>query len=242
MILDYKSHNLKVHKKPDNSPVTIADRKAEEMIAQRLSRSFPDDSIVGEEYGRREGRSDRTWTIDPIDGTKSFIHDVPFFGTVIGLLEGDRSVLGVIHFPALKETVSAARGVGCFWNGKPTRVSSVDRLEDALMVSSQVRGVYRLGLEEKFKQLLMRVWMYRTWGDCYGYALVATGRAEICFDTSTKLWDAAPLPTILEEAGGRFTNLSGEVTVYGRNSLASNGLLHPEALKYLRSDGWTETE
>jgi histidinol phosphatase-like enzyme (inositol monophosphatase family) len=242
LVLRYYRADIKVERKPDNSPVTLADQKAEEMIAGRLNRSFPEDGIVGEEHGRHEGGSRRIWTIDPIDGTKAFIHGVPFFGTAIGLLEDDKSVLGVIHLPALNETVAAARGVGCYWNGQPARVSSVDCLEDALMVSSHIRGIYRLGLEERFKELLMRVWMYRTWGDCHGYVLVATGRAEICFDTGAKLWDTAPLPTIIEEAGGRFTSLTGEETVYGKTGLATNNLLHEKILGYLRTDHWTESE
>ena len=242
LIIQHQSPGMKVDRKADNSPVTLADRNAEELIAQRLSRSFPEDGIIGEEHGRYEGRSNRLWTIDPIDGTKAFVHGVPLFGTVIGLLENDKSVLGIIHLPALDETIAAARGTGCSWNEQPARVSSVDCLEDSLMVSSHVRGIYRLGLEERFKDLLMRVWIYRTWADCYGYALVATGRAEICFDTGAKLWDTAPLPTIIEEAGGRFTNLSGEVTAYAKNALATNGPLHNITLDYLRTDRWTDTE
>ncbi|MFH1743902.1 MAG: inositol monophosphatase family protein [bacterium] len=242
LILDRQRSGFNVETKADNSPVTIADHEAEELITQRLSRSFPDDGIIGEEHGAQQGRSNRVWAIDPIDGTKAFVRGVPLFGTTIGLLEDGKSILGVIHLPALNETIAAFQGHGCLWNGEAARVSSVDRLEDALMLSCQVRGVFKLGLQKKFEDLLMRLRMFRTWADCYGYALVATGRAEICFDTGAHLWDTAPLAVIVEEAGGHFTSLAGEPTVHGNNCLATNGLLHEQVLNYLRTDQHTDRE
>jgi histidinol phosphatase-like enzyme (inositol monophosphatase family) len=242
LILEYQRSGFAVDIKPDQSPVTNADRKAEELIIKRLNRAFPEDAILGEEHGRHEGRSGKEWVIDPIDGTCSFVHRVPLFGTMIALIEGGRSVLGVVYIPVLDEMVGAAKGTGCFWNGNPARVSTVSRLDKALAVTSQIRGISRLGLQSQFNEFLMRVGMFRTWGDCYGYVLVATGRADICFDTAAHVWDMAPVCPIIEEAGGRFTALSGEATVYANNGLATNGILHAETLRYLCTNGRLETE
>ncbi|HQP98285.1 MAG TPA: inositol monophosphatase family protein [bacterium] len=242
LVLEYQRSGFAVEIKPDQSPVTIADRKAEELIIKRLNRSFPEDAILGEEHGRHEGRSGKEWVIDPIDGTRSFVRGVPLFGTMIALMEGERSILGVVYIPALDEMVGAAKGTGCLWNGNPARVSTVNRLDQALAVTSQIRGIHRLGIQNQFNEFLMQVGMFRTWGDCYGYVMVATGRADICFDTAAHLWDMAPVCPIIEEAGGRFTALSGEATVYANNGLATNGLLHEEALRYLRTDTGLETE
>lgn len=237
--LRYFQTDLEILDKSDGTPVTVADRETEALLREALQQRFPDDGIFGEEFGRQESRSGRTWVLDPIDGTKSFIHGVPFYGLLMALMEGDEPLLGVMHFPALGETVAAYRGGGCFWNGRRCRVSSVDELSKALVTVSDIPdGHSQSHLQEGPRveathHLLQAAGLRRTWGDCYGYALVATGRAEVMLDPIVNLWDVAPVLPIIEEAGGQFTDYAGERSLRQGHAVASNGLLHTEALKHL---------
>ncbi|HET7322631.1 MAG TPA: inositol monophosphatase family protein, partial [Longimicrobiaceae bacterium] len=195
-----------VELKADASPVTEADRAAEQRLRERIRARYPDDGILGEEGGEEPGRSGRRWVLDPIDGTRSFIHGVPLYGVMVALEAGGEPVLGVLHFPALGDTVAAARGLGCRWNGRPARVSATARLADALVLTSGDLPATRVpGLQ----RLSESAGSFRTWGDCYGYALVATGRAEAMLDPELKVWDAAAVRPVIEEAGGVFTDWSG---------------------------------
>jgi histidinol phosphatase-like enzyme (inositol monophosphatase family) len=216
--------------KTDGSYVTIADREAEAYIRRQIAGRFPDDGILGEEEGESPGRSGRRWIIDPIDGTFAFVHGVPFYGVLIGMeIEGALSV-GVINIPALDELVSAATGAGCFLNGEPTRVSRTERLDDALLLSTDFTACERYGFGKAAEELQARAKTSRTWGDCYGYVLVATGRADIMLDPVMNLWDCAALLPIMEEAGGTFTDWRGARTAYGGNAIATNGLLFDEVM------------
>jgi histidinol-phosphatase len=216
--------------KTDGSYVTIADREAEAYIRRQIAERFPDDGILGEEEGESHGRSGRRWIVDPIDGTFAFVHGVPFYGVLIGLeIEGEMSV-GVINIPALDEIVFAARGVGCFLNGEPARVSQTARLEDALLLSTDFSSCERYGFGKAAELLQARAKTSRTWGDCFGYVLVATGRADIMLDPVMNLWDCAALLPIMEEAGGTFTDWRGLSTAHGGNSIATNGLLFDEVM------------
>jgi histidinol-phosphatase len=218
--------------KDDGSPVTLADREAERVIRDLLSARFPDDGFVGEEQGEEHGRSGRRWIVDPIDGTRSFVHGVPLYGVMVALEEDGRPVLGVLHFPALNETVAAARGAGCRWNGRPCRVSEQDRLDRALVVTS---GDARIGSTEAdpdlphrlagLRRLAERAHTFRTWGDCYGYALVATGRAEAMLDPTLHVWDAAAIRPIIEEAGGVFSDWSGSPSHETGHAVGTNARL-----------------
>ena len=221
--------------KSDGSYVTIADREAEAYLRRQIAERFPDDGVLGEEEGEREGRSGRRWILDPIDGTFAFVHGVPFYGVLIALeIDGEPSV-GVVNIPALNEIVSAAKGTGCFLNGAPARVSTVGKLEDALLLSTNFNICERYGFGRAPELLQARARTSRTWGDCYGYVLVATGRAEVMFDPVMNLWDCAPLLPIMEEAGGTFTDWRGERTVNGGNSIATNGLLFDEVLTLVKN-------
>jgi len=234
LTLHYFRGSPEMQTKTDGSFVTIADRKAESFLRARIAEMFPDDGIVGEEEGETTGRSGRRWIVDPIDGTFSFVHGVPFYGVLIGLeIEGELS-LGVVNIPALKELVSAASGVGCFLNGQPTRVSTTPKLADALMLVTDVPSCARYGFGPAFESLQQRVKTVRTWGDCYGYVLVATGRADVMLDPVMNLWDCAALLPIIEEAGGTFTDWKGERTVAGGNSIATNKVLFDEVMQYVR--------
>lgn len=221
--------------KTDGSYVTIADREAEAYMRREINARFPDDGILGEEEGEMHGRSGRRWIIDPIDGTFAFVHGVPFYGVLIGVeAEGEMS-LGVINIPALDELVSAAKGVGCFLNGEPARVSQTKRLEDALLLSTDFSACERYGFGRAAELLQARAKTSRTWGDCYGYVLVATGRGDVMLDPVMNLWDCAALLPIMEEAGGTFTDWTGARTAYGGNSIATNGLLFAEVMRLVKS-------
>lgn len=228
--LQYFRKRPETSTKTDGSYVTIADREAEAYLRRQIADRFPDDGIVGEEEGESPGRSGRRWIVDPIDGTFAFVHGVPFYGVLIGLeIDGESSV-GVINIPALGEIVSAAKGSGCFLNGEPARVSNTARLEDALLLSTDFTACERYGFGRAGELLQQRAKTSRTWGDCYGYVLVATGRADVMLDPVMNLWDCAALLPILEAAGGTFTDWRGARRVDGGNSIATNGLLFDEVM------------
>jgi histidinol phosphatase-like enzyme (inositol monophosphatase family) len=199
-------------------------------MRRQIAERFPDDGILGEEEGESRGRSGRRWIIDPIDGTFAFVHGVPFYGVLIGVeLQGEMRV-GVINIPAVDEIVSAAKGLGCYLNGERARVSQTARLEDALLLCTDFTACARYGFGEAAELLQQRVKASRTWGDCYGYVLVATGRADVMLDPVMNLWDCAALLPIMEEAGGTFTDWRGARTAAGGNSIATNGLLFDEVM------------
>ena len=218
--------------KEDATPVTVADREAEETIRKLLAKAYPADGIVGEEHEDKEGTTGRRWIVDPIDGTKSFIHGVPLYGVLIGVEVDDEPAVGVAHFPALNDMISAAKGLGCTWNGRPARVSDVSRLEDATVILTDSVRVYGRG--EEIDRILSKAKLVRGWGDCYGYALVATGRAEVMLDPIMSVWDCAALAPIMEEAGGTFTTWSGETTIWGEEAVGTNGVLFDTVMGLIR--------
>lgn len=231
--LRYFQGRLAVETKPDTSPVTVADREAEAYIRQRIESRFPHDGIVGEEFGEVRARARRRWIVDPIDGTFSFIHGVPLYGVLIGVEQGDEAVVGVIHLPALRETVAAARGEGCHWRGQRAQVSNTSALSDALCLTTEWNFDADPSRSAALERLVRSAAAARTWGDCYGYALVATGRADVMIDPRVAIWDCAALLPIIEEANGRFSDWQGRRTIRGGNAVASNGLLHDQVLAYL---------
>jgi histidinol-phosphatase len=228
--LEYFRKKPETSTKKDGTYVTVADREAEAYLRRQIAERFPDDGILGEEEGESEGRSGRRWIIDPIDGTFAFVHGVPFYGVLIGLeIDGELSV-GVANLPALNEIVSAARGSGCFLNGEPARVSKTEKLADALLLSTDFLACPRYGFGRAAESMQSRARASRTWGDCYGYVLVATGRADVMIDPVINLWDCAALLPIVEEAGGTFTDWRGVRTAGGGNAIATNGLLFDEVM------------
>jgi histidinol phosphatase-like enzyme (inositol monophosphatase family) len=218
--------------KPDGTVVTLADRDAERAMHDVLVHAFPGHSIVGEEHGVRAADGPVRWILDPIDGTESYVRGVPLWGVLVAAEVRGRVVAGVCHMPAVGETVAAARGLGCTWNGRPCRVSSTARLADAMLLVTSPR-VAR-DSSARWTTLEDRVRKVRGWSDCYGYALVATGRADVVVDPRMAVWDCGPFPVILEEAGGRFSDWSGAPRIDGGNAVATNGLLHDEVLAVLR--------
>jgi histidinol phosphatase-like enzyme (inositol monophosphatase family) len=229
--LEHYMTGLSVETKADESPVTVADRRTEQFMREEILRLFPSDGIVGEEFGVTEGTSGRKWILDPIDGTKSFIHGVPFYGVMIGVEEDGEMVAGTVYIPPLGEVATAVRGHGCWWNGRPARVSAVAALKDSLVLTTDVEHHAASGRAASWQALASRARLVRTWGDCYGYVLVATGRAEVMTDATMSPWDAAALMVIMEEAGGSFTDYAGNRTVYGNCGIGTNGRVLAEVLE-----------
>src|SRR5436190_711575 len=239
----FRRADLAVERKADHSPVTIADRSAEELLRQRIGEYFSGDAIIGEELGEQAGETEFQWVLDPIDGTKSFIHGIPLFTTLVAMLQNDEPVIGVIHAPALGETVYAAKGAGCWYlcgaalKPKSARVSHVATLSEGLLLTSEIEGFRehrRSDALDVFMRLQRTARVARTWGDGYGYLLVATGRAEVMIDPIMNLWDAAPLLPIIEEAGGHFSDWNGNPTIRAGESLATNGRLFDQVLAFTR--------
>jgi len=235
--MDHFQTVLTPERKPDRTFVTAADRKAEERLRALIEAAYPDDGIVGEEFGEKRSASGSTWIIDPLDGTASFIHGVPLFGVLIGLETKGEVVLGVANFPALGDLVSAAKGMGCFWNGRRASVSVVDDLKEALLLFTDGASFEPQGREGAFRRLLAATKMRRSWGDCYGHILVATGRAEVMLDPEMSVWDCAALLPIVQEAGGTFTDWAGRPTIRGRNAISTNGLLFDQVMQLLSEKG-----
>ena len=232
-ILSRFQKKIEVVKKRDSSPVTEADREAETLVRRRLAELRPEHGVIGEEHGVHLPDARYKWVIDPIDGTKAFIHGVPLFGTLLALLDNGKPVVGVIHHPVLQETVWAALGKGAFHNGSPCRVSQVSNLGDALLCDGSALTVSRSPWGKAWMELRGEAGVSRGWGDCYGHFLVACGRAEAMLDPIVSIWDVAPMGIILPEAGGRFTALDGTDRIDAGNGLSSNGLLHEGILARL---------
>lgn len=222
--------------KDDDSPVTAADHAAEEIARRLIESRFPTDAILGEEAGETRPDASRRWILDPIDGTRTFVRGVPLYGVLIALEVEAQAVLGVMHFPALNETVYAARGLGCWWDGRPARVAPTRQLADALVLTTDVENIERTGRRDGWDRLRARAGTCRTWGDCYGYALVATGRAEAMLDPIVSLWDTAALEPIITEAGGTFTDWDGAAGHDVGSAVATNAALSDEIRSVLRDD------
>lgn len=234
--LKYFRQSPSVDKKADGSFVTRADREAEAYLRRSISNSFPDDGILGEEEGEQAGKSGRRWIVDPIDGTYSFVHGVPLYGVLVALeIDGDPQI-GVINIPAVGELACAARGHGCFCNGERVRVSATGLLEEALLLATDFGTCEHYGFGPAAEYLQKRAKARRTWGDCYGHVLVASGRADIMLDPVMNPWDCAALLPIVEEAGGTFTDWRGQRTIKGGNAISTNGALFDEVLRAVISD------
>ena len=224
---------VRVEWKSDRSPVTVADRTAEQLLRRLIERRFPDHAVFGEEFGETDRDSTHRWIIDPIDGTQSFIRGVPLYGVLVGLEIAGDMVLGVACFPALNEMVAAAAGHGCSWNGRPARVSNATRLADAVVSFTSAARLVRLR-PAAWARLQQATRIQRGWGDCYGHCLVATGRADIMLDPILSPWDCAALLPILREAGGTFTDWTGRPTIGGGNGISTNGALFDQVMTIVR--------
>ena len=250
-ILKYYQNNVGVEWKADKTPVTIADKGTEELARKFWAKETPGFGVIGEEFGIESPDAEFQWVIDPIDGTKSFIHGVPLFGTLIALYHKNVPIASVIRLPAMKSAVWAVNGGGAFLDGREVHASKVSQLSEALVLSGTVNTMEDKGFGEGFTKLRRSARLHRGWGDCYGYYLVAAGRAEIMVDPVVSLWDIAPFPLLMKEAGGKFSTIDGKMELFdasgkptapiyeGFTSIASNGLLHAAAQECLtrRSEG-----
>ena len=225
----FRSPRLEIDEKADGTPVTAADRAAERIIREELAHRFPDDRILGEEEGATGVGGARRWIIDPIDGTLSFVHGVPLYATLVAVEDESGIVAGAIHHPALEETVWAGRGLGAFHNATPCRVSDNDRLDIAVLSTSDFTAMPLPMLQAVHAS----PFLLRTWGDAYGYTLVATGRMEVMVDPIVNVWDVAPMAVIIPEAGGRLTSIGGGAGYDSGSAVGSNGLLHDQVLDLL---------
>jgi len=229
-----------VDRKADATPVTVADREGEALMRRMIEERYPEHQVLGEEAGT-SGPSGAThqWVLDPIDGTKSFVHGVPLFGTLIALLENGVPLLGVIHLPATGELMIGARDHGTTVNGRPVHVRETASLEEATFCYTDIAQLHKLGHGPAVQALQGRVRLVRGWGDCYGHFLVAAGRADLMIDPVLSVWDVAALKPCVEGAGGRLTQLDGVDAPVGRNALSSNGRLHDAALAILKGQAAT---
>jgi histidinol phosphatase-like enzyme (inositol monophosphatase family) len=234
LTLRYFQTDFTTEFKEDQSPVTIADRQAERLMREMIEARYPAHSILGEEEGETRPGASFRWIIDPIDGTKTFVRGVPFYAVLVGLERAGEAVVGAINIPATGELLHAASGQGCTWNGRRARVSGVSALREALLTCTDAGSMAEHGRAGAYRRLAAATRLQRTWGDAYGYVLVATGRAEIMLDPIVSLWDCAALLPVVAEAGGTFTDWGGTPTIHAAEALATNGLVLDEALGLIR--------
>lgn len=229
--LEYFQKPLAHETKADASPVTIADRRAESALREMITARYPTHAVLGEEFGS-SGPDDARfrWILDPIDGTLSFIRGVPIYGVMVAVECDGETVAGVVNLPALSEIVAAGRGEGCFWNGGRASVTETAELSDALVLCTDVTAMETFGRGEAFSRIRAASKMVRTWGDCYGHVLVATGRADVMLDPIMNVWDTAALRPIVEESGGSFTDWNGKPTHTAPEAVSTNGRLLGELL------------
>jgi histidinol-phosphatase len=230
----YYRGGFEVTIKADQTPVTQADREAEQAIKAVLARARPDHGFLGEELGE-EGPKDRRFIIDPIDGTKNFIRHVPIWAVLIGLEEAGEVTAGVVFNPASGEMFWARKGDGAWSDGTRLRVSECAVLKEATLLHADLHLLREGGHWEVFVKMVDTCGRTRGFGDYYGYGLVASGKAEIYLETDLKPWDIAPVKILVEEAGGRLTNFAGRPTIYDGSVLATNGRLHEPVLRLLSS-------
>jgi histidinol phosphatase-like enzyme (inositol monophosphatase family) len=229
----FRSPDLTIDRKANGSPVTNADLAAERAARDWIRARFPDDGILGEEYGIERGDAARRWLLDPIDGTRTFVRGVPLWGALVAVMEGSEVVAGAAAFPATGELAFAARGEGSWLNGERQKVSRVRQSAEALVLTTDETFGALPARKAGWEALSGWAGMSRSWGDCYGYLLVASGRAEAMVDPILSDWDAAALLPIVEEAGGVFTDWSGARRIDGGSAVATNSELAGEVRRLL---------
>jgi histidinol-phosphatase len=231
----YFRTDLTPEQKGDGTPVTIADKSSERIVREWVERRFPSDGILGEEYGVHNAGARRRWVVDPIDGTKAFVRGVPFWGSLVAVVEDETVVAGAASFPALGETLAAGIGEGSWWNDSRCSVSTISRIENATVLTTDAAFRNNPDMHTGWLALAAKASISRTWGDCVGYLLVATGRAEVMTDPVVSEWDVAALMPAVTEAGGVFTDWKGSPTAFGKSAIATNSALAVEARRVLNS-------
>lgn len=247
LILPYfRSPSLSVETKKDFTPVSEADKKAEQLIRREITKHFPNDGIIGEEYAEKRSKTGYRWYLDPIDGTKAFIRGVPLFGTMVAVECGKAMVAGVVAFPALGEMIYASQGQGAWFTQsvdfkagkvntlKRAKVSTIETLKKSCISTGEPHLFVTNKMLEPFERIISTVGVVRGWSDCYAHYLVATGKIEAMVEPEMSVWDNAALVPIIQEAGGTFTDFTGKATAHAGNAISSNGLVHKELLKLIR--------
>ena len=230
--LNYFRKGLQVNRKSDDSPVTIADKEAELLIREKIMAEFPDHGIIGEEYGTHNADARIKWILDPIDGTISFIHGIPLYTTLIGVLVDEKPVAGVIYAPAMGEMCAGSPELGTTLNGKPVCVRQCTSLSEATFLTTDRKNIRKYDFEASVNEVMKEVAVDRTWGDAYGHMMVATGRADIMFDPILNIWDAAALMPVLQGAGGEFVDVHGQASIYTGNGVSIVSELKQPFLNY----------
>jgi len=235
IIKPYFRSEFLVETKPDFSPVTIADKLTEEKMRELISKEFPSHGIIGEEFGKENEDAEYVWVLDPIDGTKSFISGALTFGTLIALMKNKKPIIGVINHPILNEFLIGDNKVALL-NDKKVSVRVCENLNDATLLTTDHLNINKYQNQNGFEDLINKVKLYRNWGDCYGYYLVATGFADIMIDPIMSVWDSMPLIPIINGAGGKITDYQGNDAAAGNSIVASNPIIHDEVIKILNPD------
>jgi myo-inositol-1(or 4)-monophosphatase len=232
IIKRYFRTSINVENKADLSPVTIADKLAEEKMRQLIGKEFPAHGIIGEEFGNEKSVAEYVWVIDPIDGTKSFISGALSFGTLIALLKNGKPIIGVINHPILNEFL-IGDDKNCLLNGKKVQVRKCSEISQATLLTTDHLNIGKFKNQKRFDKLTNEVKLYRNWGDCYGYYLLVTGYADIMIDPIMSIWDSMALIPIVNGAGGMITDYEGNDPVLGNSVVASNKEIHSEIIKLL---------
>ena len=223
-----------IETKPDGSPVTVADKECERRLREMIHAAFPSHGIIGEEFGNENTDAEFVWSLDPIDGTKSFVSRVPLYGILFGLLHEGKPCLGIIDQPMTRERI-IGDGMTTEYNGRRVYVSETPSVNKALLLTTDLIDCETEHPHENWNTLLHRARLFRTWGDCYAYMMIASGRADIMADPVLSPWDLYPLLPILEGAGSKVTDWNGNAALGAKSILAANPKLHAEALKILNS-------
>ncbi len=232
IIKEYFRSDIKIESKDDESPVTIADKKAEEKMRYLIMKHFPDHGILGEEFGTHNEDAEFRWVLDPIDGTKSFICGALSFGTLIALLKNGQPILGVINQPILNEFLIGDNNTTEL-NGNKVNVRPCGKIEDAVLLTTDHLNIEQFQNLEKFEVLMRKVKLYRNWGDCYGYYLLATGFADIMIDPIMSSWDSMALIPVIKGAGGIITDYHGGDAVTGKSIIAASPEIHKQVIDLL---------
>jgi len=235
IIKQYFRTGVNIEHKEDNSPVTVADKNAEEAMRRAIIEEYPEHGIIGEEFGSYKEDAEYKWVLDPIDGTKSFICGVLSFGTLIALLKNDEPILGVINQPILNEFLIGDNKTTLI-NNKPTSVRNCKDISEAVLLTTDHINIEEYQNLEKFEKLIRKVRLYRSWGDCYGYYLLATGFADVMIDPIMSFWDTMALIPIIKGAGGTITDYNGDDPVKGNSIIAASPDIHSQVIKCLNED------
>jgi histidinol-phosphatase len=234
LALNYYNGEFAVELKADETPVTVADREAESLIRSTLLSKFPNDAFLGEEHGDQPGTSGFRWIIDPVDATRNFVRGIPIWATLVGLEHNGEPIAGIVVVPALGQTYRAVRGEGAFRNDRRIHVSEVATLEQSTIFYTSLKWFTAAGREQEFLEVVRRTQTQRGFGDFWGHILVAQGSGELMIEQGVHIWDVAAVYPIIVEAGGRFTDWDGNVTIARPDVIVSNGRVHDEVLRIVQ--------